>query len=187
MSCYNDDEDNNKKCECENMPNEKLLLVLETIHHNKKVNKLLKLGYYPYIYNSCYGGGREMSLTGNYLFKKYKEYYPEVDSNIIKARLIEYLQDKIISRYSSICFFCVKEDYKDFVSNNEYDGLEIPFFNYDKYYLIKSKEIVDNVLLTSDEKITKLKELIDLDISTITIEYDEIDNFLEENSKENEY
>lgn len=180
-SSYDENNDKNTKHEYEIMSKNQILSLLENIHNNEKIDKLLKLGYYPYVYNRCYGGGRKMSLTGNYLFEKYKEYYPEIDTSIIKAKLIEFLQEKISARYSSIYYFLVKREYKDFIYVDEYDGLETPYFNSDKYYLEKSKELINNDLLKSDEKINKIKELINLDVSTITIEDDEVDKLLESN------
>ena len=121
--------------------------------------------------NTCYGGfGLSKEAVELYLNRKkvsdpmFKYHRSDLDrEDPILIQIYYELGDKINGQSSEIDIVKINNKYKDCYHIHEYDGSERIKIDYNKYRLIKIRndicEILNNNLLSSDEKISKIKEL----------------------------
>jgi hypothetical protein len=96
-------------------------------------------------YNNCYGGGVPK------LTKKAKEYFDSMTGSDAERllRTVEKFDEKSTKktrghRFTSFGFYLCPIECSDFCDVDEYDGLESPYINRDRYLKVLIKEYFEN-------------------------------------------
>lgn len=149
------------------MSSEELSSLLAIINNNQRINELYSKNYIPFFYNDCYGGSGPLPPFALHLIKKYGE---DVDE-LFLAKVIFYYSDNISWEYSNMNFVMVKRELYQFMTVNEYDGLETPKFNISEYRSFKLKEMLESEYESVDDMKNKLREVLTLKINDAFIKF----------------
>lgn len=95
-----------------------------TVNYNDAMNMLDSGAYELITYNSCYGGGPNLSEKGKQLFKTLQGDQPDA---LLELKVVNELGVKVASsECSEFAFALVRKGLSRYVNYNEYDGLEHP-------------------------------------------------------------
>lgn len=124
------------------------------------------------LYNTCYGGftfseeafdeiNKRLSEKGKKTLRSvYSDDYDRYEP--IYLEVYDLLgPQKFSGKNSKIEFELVEEKYKDFITIDEYDGLETVMVNTDNSLLFEIRGVINSNSLSDSEKLEKIKKITD--------------------------
>ena len=130
------------------------------------------------LYNGCYGGFNLSNEASMEINKRLQDNEKKVDKRLhLKYRFhpvclqVYHLlgQEKFSGKNSHILIDVVDTKYKDFITIENYDGLENIQIDVNEYNLHKIKENIDSTSLSDSEKIEEIKKILNSGISSFDL------------------
>jgi len=123
------------------------------VDYNGAVEMLNSGAYELVIYNSCYGGGPDLSEEGQQLLKTFQTSQPDTSLDLLTLKVVNELGVKTASsQLSKFAFALIGKGLEEYVDLNEYDGFERPSINISRMIMVEVEKVIKaKGVLTKEE------------------------------------